>query len=55
MRRSAPLGETFDYATRLRGITRGRGHAVVHLGGYEIAPEATRRRVTESGSAGGQR
>jgi elongation factor G len=36
----APLAETFDYVTRLRGITRGRGSAVVRPEEYREAPES---------------
>ena len=34
----APLGATFDYVPRLRGLTHGRGSAAIRPDGYEIAP-----------------
>ncbi|WP_394844028.1 elongation factor G [Pendulispora brunnea] len=33
-----PLAETFDYVTRLRGFTQGRGTASMRPDGYEVAP-----------------
>jgi elongation factor G len=41
----APLAETFDYVTRLRGFTRGRGDAVVRPDEYRPAPESVVRTV----------
>ena len=41
----APLAETFDYVTRLRGLTRGRGSAVVRASEYRPAPEGVARAV----------
>jgi elongation factor G len=40
-----PLGSTFDYVARLRGLTHGRGTAVIRPDGYEIAPAALAARV----------
>jgi elongation factor G len=36
----APLASTFDYVSRLRGLTRGRGTAVIRPDRYEVAPES---------------
>ncbi|WP_394825506.1 hypothetical protein [Pendulispora albinea] len=36
----APLGMTFDYVSRLRGLTHGRGTATMVPDGYEIAPRS---------------
>jgi elongation factor G len=33
-----PLGATFDYAAKLRGLTHGRGTAVIEPDAYEVAP-----------------
>jgi elongation factor G len=41
----APLGETFDYVSDLRGFTHGRGSAVIKPAGYVAAPEAVAREV----------
>jgi elongation factor G len=41
----APLAETFDYVARLRGLTRGRGSAVVRPDEYRPAPESIVRDV----------
>jgi elongation factor G len=42
----APLGATFDYVARLRGLTRGRGNAVIEPDGYEVAPDGVVATVT---------
>jgi elongation factor G len=34
-----PVGATFDYVARLRGLTHGRGSASMKPDGYAVAPE----------------
>jgi elongation factor G len=34
----APLGATFDYVAKLRGLTHGPGTAVIEPDAYEVAP-----------------
>jgi elongation factor G len=41
----APLSAMFDWISRLRGITSGRGSAVVKADGYEPVPEAIAARL----------
>jgi elongation factor G len=41
----APLGATFDYVARLRGMTRGRGTARMTPDGYDVAPESVVRAI----------
>lgn len=43
----APLGATFDYVARLRGLTHGRGTAVIEPDAYEVAPPAVVAMVTQ--------
>ena len=43
----APLGATFDYVARLRGLTHGRGSAVIEPDRYEVAPAAVVAMVTQ--------
>jgi elongation factor G len=43
-----PMGETFDYVSHLRGLTRGRGTAVVRADEYRPAPESVVRAVIGS-------
>jgi elongation factor G len=38
-----PLASTFDWVSRLRSITGGRGTAVVKAEGYGVLPEAEAR------------
>jgi elongation factor G len=44
----APLGATFDYVARLRGLTHGRGTAVIEPDAYEVAPANVVAHVTQS-------
>jgi elongation factor G len=48
IRAHVPMGETFDYVSRLRGLTHGHGSAVVRPDGYRPAPAAVVRAVVES-------
>jgi elongation factor G len=43
----APLSAMFDWVSRLRGITSGRGTAVVKLDGYDAVPEALARGIMD--------
>lgn len=45
----APLSSMFDWVSRLRAITSGRGAAVVKVDGYEIVPDALARVVLSRG------
>ena len=42
----APLGATFDYVARLRGLTHGRGTAAIEPDAYEVAPQSVVALVT---------
>ncbi|MBK7402778.1 MAG: elongation factor G [Myxococcales bacterium] len=44
----APLAATFDYVSRLRGMTGGRGGAMVRVDGYEPVPTALARTLLEA-------
>ncbi len=44
----APLAATFDYVSRLRGMTGGRGGATVRVDGYEPVPTALARTLLEA-------
>ncbi len=39
----APLGAMFDWISRLRGLTSGRGSAVAKVDGYDVVPDVLAR------------
>jgi elongation factor G len=41
----APLASMFDWASRLRSLTGGRGSAIVKVDGYDVVPEALAKAV----------
>ncbi len=45
----APLSSMFDWVSRLRGISSGRGTAVLKIDGHDLVPEALARSILERG------
>ncbi len=47
VRGRVPLSEMFQYSTKLRSITQGRGHYSMQPLSYEIVPESVREKLLE--------